>query len=357
MDDEIDALVKNETWNLVRLPSGKKAIGSKWVYKVKCKSDGSVERYKARLVAKGYAQTKGLDYDETFSPVAKMTTVKLVIAMASMSGWKLWQIDVNNTFLNGDLEEEVYMIQPEGYQHPEFPYYVCRLKKELYGLKQAPRAWCEKITRFLKKIGFKQSTTDYSLFLKHVHGEIVIIVIYVNDLILIGSHDEKILDVKKNANWGGDFMDKRSTSGYAFSIGNGMISWSSKKQPIVALSSTKAEYCGATMAACEQSWLRVLMVDFGFDNLDSVTIYCDNISSIMLAKNPVYHAHTKHIEVHYHFIREKVLAGETNLVYVKKNDQVAAIFTKALGKEKFCYFCEALGIHHMQAHSELEGEC
>ncbi|MCO5566627.1 hypothetical protein L7F22_020304 [Adiantum nelumboides] len=115
MDDEMDALVKNDTWDLVCLPSGKKAIGSKWVYKVKCKSDGSVERYKARLVAKGYAQTKGLDYDETFSPLAKMTTIRLVIAMASMFGWKLRQMDVNNTFLNGDLEEEVYMIQPEGY--------------------------------------------------------------------------------------------------------------------------------------------------------------------------------------------------------------------------------------------------
>ncbi|MCO5559659.1 hypothetical protein L7F22_013260 [Adiantum nelumboides] len=198
MDDEMDALVKNDTWDLVCLPSGKKAIGSKWVYKVKCKSDGSVERYKARLVAKGYAQTKGLEYDETFSPVAKMTTVRLVIAMASMFGWKLRQMDVNNAFLNGDLEEEVYMIQPEGYQHPEFPYYVCRLKKALYGLKQAPRAWCEKITRFLKKIGFKQSTADHSLFLKHVDGEIVVIVIYVDDLILTGSHDEQILDVKNS---------------------------------------------------------------------------------------------------------------------------------------------------------------
>ncbi|MCO5612362.1 hypothetical protein L7F22_066629 [Adiantum nelumboides] len=157
--------------------------------------------------------------------------------------------------------------------------------------------------------------------------------------------------------WARDFMDKRSISGHAFSIGNGMISWSSKKQPTMALSSTEAKYRGATLAACEESWLRVLMADFGFDNLDSVTIYCDNISNIMLAKYPIYHARTKHIEVHYHFIRKKVLADEIDLVYVKTNDQVADVFTKALGKEKFCYFCGALGIHHMQAHFELEGEC
>ncbi|MCO5558622.1 hypothetical protein L7F22_012208 [Adiantum nelumboides] len=111
---KMDALVKNDTWDLVCLPSGKKTIGSKWVYKDKCKSDGSVERYKARLVAKGYAQTKGLDYDETFSPIAKVTSVRLVIAMANMFDWKLRQMDVNNAFLNGDLEEEIYMIQLEG---------------------------------------------------------------------------------------------------------------------------------------------------------------------------------------------------------------------------------------------------
>ncbi|MCO5614224.1 hypothetical protein L7F22_068504 [Adiantum nelumboides] len=246
MDDEMDALVKNDTWDLVRLPSGKKAIGSKWVYKVKCKSDGSVERYKAK---------------------------------------------------------------------------PC--KSHLDVVRQ--------IMRYVK------ATVNYGMFYEKNAK-----------LYLYGYTD---------ADWAGDFMDRRSTSGYAFSIGNGMISWSSKKQPTVALSSTEAEYRGAALAACEESWSRVLMADFGFDNVDSVTIYCDNISSIMLAKNSVYHARTKHIEVHYHFIREKVLAGEIDLVYVKTNDQVADIFTKALGKEKFCYFREALGIHHMQAHSELEGEC
>ncbi|MCO5557971.1 hypothetical protein L7F22_028542 [Adiantum nelumboides] len=141
-----------------------------------------------------------------------------------------------------------------------------------------------------------------------------------------------------NADWAGDFMERRSTSGYAFSIGNGMISWSSKKQPTVELSSTEVEYRGTALGACEESWLRVLMANFCFDSLDNVIIYCDNIGSIMLAKNPIYHARTKHIEVHYHFIREKVLTGDIDLMCLKTNDQVADIFTKALGKEKFCYF-------------------
>ena len=154
MDEEMATLDANHTWDLMPLPHDRKAIGCKWVYKVKHNADGSVSRYKARLVAKGFAQTYGIDYEETFSPVARMATVRAVIAMAAAKGWSLHQMDVKNAFLHGDLQEEVYMMQPEGYEDNAHPDFVCRLRKALYGLKQVPRAWSDKIGQYLVTIGF-----------------------------------------------------------------------------------------------------------------------------------------------------------------------------------------------------------
>ena len=131
-----------------------------------------------------------------------------------------------------------------------------------------------------------------------------------------------------DADWAGSISDRRSTSGYVFSFGSAAVTWSSKKQPTVALSSTEAEYRGAAMAACEVAWSRKLLADMGQSIHAEVVIHCDNISSIMLANNPVYHARTKHIEVHYHFVREKVLAGEIDLVYVSIEEQVADILLR-----------------------------
>jgi len=135
MDEEMAALDANATWELVALPEDKKTIGCKWVYKVKHNVDGFMNRYKARLVAKGYAQTYGIDYEETYSRVAKMTTVRAIIAMAAAKGWSLHQMDVKNVFLHGYLHEEMYMEQPPGYVDQTHPNLVCRLKKVLYGLK------------------------------------------------------------------------------------------------------------------------------------------------------------------------------------------------------------------------------
>ena len=140
MEEEMHALAENETWDLVDAPKGVKPIGCRWVYKVKYNTDGSVNRYKARLVAKGYAQNHGIDYDETFVPVAKMTTVRVLLVVAAAKGWHLHQMDVKNAFLQGDLEEQVYMVQPPGFRSGKNTSAVCRLKKSLYRLKQAPRA-------------------------------------------------------------------------------------------------------------------------------------------------------------------------------------------------------------------------
>jgi hypothetical protein len=154
MDEEMAALDANVTWELVVLPKDKKIIRCKWVYKVKHNAYGSVSRYKARLVAKGYAQTYGIDYEETYSPVAKMTIVRTIIAMVAAKGWSLHQMDVKNAFLHGDLQEEVYMEQPPSYVDQTRPNLVCRLKKALYSLKQAPKAWSDKIGQYLVTSGF-----------------------------------------------------------------------------------------------------------------------------------------------------------------------------------------------------------
>ena len=150
-----------------------------------------------------------------------------------------------------------------------------------------------------------------------------------------------------DADWAGSVSDRRSTSGFMFSLGSAAISWSSKKQPTVALSSTEAEYRGAAMAACEVAWLHKLLYDMHQSTDGPVVIYCDNMSSIHLANNPVYHARTKHIEVRYHYVREKVLLGLIDLVYVSIEDQVADIFTKALGTEKLRKFRDLLGVQEL----------
>ncbi len=197
MDEEMVALDANATWELVVLPKDKKVIGCKWVYKVKHNANGSVSRYKARLVAKGYAQTYGIDYEETYSPVAKMTTVRIIIAMATVKGWSLHQMDVKNVFLHGDLQEEVYMEQPLGYVDQTHPNLVCRLKKTLYNLKQAPRTWSNKIGQYLVTSGFQTSNANFSLYVKKTNHGIVVIVIYVDDLIITRDSDADIFDLKK----------------------------------------------------------------------------------------------------------------------------------------------------------------
>ncbi|KFL89552.1 hypothetical protein AmDm5_1575 [Acetobacter malorum] len=193
MQDEIDALHAQHTWDLVPLPSGKNLVGCKWVYRVKKNPDGSIARYKARLVAKGYNQEEGIDYGETFSPVVKPTTVRLILALAAQFRWSLRQLDVKNAFLHGDLHEEMYMSQPPGFGSPHHPsHFVYKLHKSLYGLKQAPRAWNDKFTSFLPGLGFQASLADPSLFVKHTSLGIVVLLLYVDDIIITGSSSSDI---------------------------------------------------------------------------------------------------------------------------------------------------------------------
>lgn len=163
--DEINALLKNNTWTLVPASPSQNPVGCKWIFRVKRHPDGSIERHKARLVAKGFHQQQGIDYDETFSHVIKPATIRTVLCIAVSRGWSLRQLDVKNAFLHGFLNEDIYMIQPPGFIDPTKPTHVCKLNKSLYGLKQAPRAWFHRMTSFLLSVGFIQSVADSSLFI------------------------------------------------------------------------------------------------------------------------------------------------------------------------------------------------
>uniref|UniRef100_A0A2N9EDP9 Integrase catalytic domain-containing protein n=1 Tax=Fagus sylvatica TaxID=28930 RepID=A0A2N9EDP9_FAGSY len=439
MADELDALHKTHTWDMTTLPPGKSAVGCKWVYKIKTRADGSVERYKARLVARGFTQEYGIDYEETFAPVARLTSVRSLLAVAAVHHWPLFQMDVKNSFLNGDLLEEVYMQPPPGY--PDSQNQVCRLRRALYGLKQAPWAWFAKFSFVVAQQGFIPSSYDSTLFIRHTSTSITLILLYVDDMIITGDDPAGIRDLQKFLSqqfemkdlgtlsyflglevtsssdgyylsqakyasdllskagltdsktvstplelnvklnttdgkplsdatlyrqlvgsliyltvtrpdlayavhlvsqfmsaprsthyaavlhWAGDPTDRRSTTGYCFLLGSSLISWRSKKQSVVARSSTEAEYRALADATSELLWLRWLLADMGAPQTTS--IHCDNRSAIHIAHNDVFHERTKHIEIDCHFIRHHLQQSALYLLSVSSENQLADVFTKS----------------------------
>lgn len=192
MDLGHQALLRNQTWKLVPKPQGKNIIGCKWVYKVKRKEDGTVDKYKARLVAKGYKHRYDIDYEDTFSPVVKAATIRLILSLAVSKDWCLRQLDVQNAFLHGVLEEEVYMYQPPGYVDNTHPGYVCKLEKALYGLKQAPCAWYERLCDNLQALGFTTSKADTFLFYYNKGKHTIFVLVYVDDIIVASSSQEAV---------------------------------------------------------------------------------------------------------------------------------------------------------------------
>jgi hypothetical protein len=487
-DDDMNALIKNQTWDLVPKPKEVKPITCKWIYKIKSRANGSVDRYKARLVACGFSQKYGEDYDETFSLVAKMTSVRVVISLVAHHEWKLWQLDVKNAFLYGEIDKDIYMEQPYGYISQAHPEHVCKLKKALYGLKQAPRAWYGKIAEYLQFCGYLASNSNSSLFVKKQSKVHVIVLLYVDDMIVTGNNDEEITKLQielsirfemkdlgelshflglevsslmggifvsqqgyaeklvgrfglnrskwcstpldaniklrckegkllpdprpyralvgsliyltitrpdiafsvglvsrymqaprkphleaakrtlkyvystldmglfykkkgvielygfSDADLGGDLDDWKSTSSYVFSCGSSCVSWCSKKQDSISLSTTEAEYKVASLAAQECVWLRRLIEDIYSSIHKPTIIYGDNQSALKLTTNSVCHARTKHIEIEHHFIREKVLMGSIEVLEVRSKDNIVDIFTKSLSKGPFEFLREKLGI-------------
>lgn len=489
MKDEIKSIEKNGTWELTTLPSHKSAIGVKWVFKTKTNLDGSINKYKARLVAKGYKQKEGEDFNEVFAPVSRLDTIRLLISLAAQNGWKLLHMDVKSAFLNGFLQDEIYLQQPPGFVKRGEEEKVYKLRKALYGLKQSPRAWYDRINNFFLKNGFERCPFEHTLYMKkHSKGGFMIVSLYVDDLIFTGDNMKMLSEFKNsmmkefemtdlgelhhflgigvqqskcgifisqekyaaqvlekfnmmNANpvstpcvaglklckngegkfvdptifrslvgnlmyltatrpdimyavslisrfmekpfsnhWeaakrilryvkgtidygifyeahvpvklvgytdsdlGGSIDDSRSTSGYAFNLGSGIISWCSKKQPVVALSTTEAEYIAASLAGCQTLWLRGILENLSFKQKDPTIIYCDNSSTISVSKDPILHGRTKHIRLRFHFLRELVREEEVSLEYCRSEEQIADIFTKPLGGTTFSRIVAALGV-------------
>lgn len=195
MDTDLAALESNNTWEITELPLGKKPIGSKWVYKVKLNANGTVERFKARLVAKGNNQEYGIDYTEVFSPVANIVTFHFLIATATILDWPIHQIDVNNAFLHGFLHDEIYTSPPQGYTKAK-PGQLCKLVKSLYGLKQASREWNAEFCNHLFKFGFFQSPHDHCLFVKGTGSSFTCLLVYVDDILIMGPDDSLITEIK-----------------------------------------------------------------------------------------------------------------------------------------------------------------
>ncbi|XP_074290212.1 uncharacterized protein LOC141616943 [Silene latifolia] len=487
MQKEIDALEKNNTWTLEELPPNKKAIGSKWVYKIKYNADGSIERYKARLVVMGNRQIEGVDYNETFAPTNKMVIVRTLLALAAAKQWELHQMDVHSAFLHGDLHEEVYMKSPPGFDSTNNGK-VCRLRKSLYGLRQAPRCWYAKLASALVSYGFQHFPHDHSHFSISTADTDLHVLVYVDDLVICGNNPEKIqsfktylnqcfhmkdlanlkyflgleiarnstelfvlqrkyaLDILKEAGLLGckpasvpmepshqlgtstappledpqpyrllvgrlvyltitrpeliysvhilaQFMNaprtdhwqavlqvvrflktnpgqgllfrsnndlslhaycyasytscpttRRSISAYLVFLGSVPISWKTKKQQTVSLSSAESEYRAMAFTLCELKWLKGLLQFLGISHNQPIELFSDSQSALHITRNPVFHERNKHIEVDCHFIRDEIIKGTIKPSYVHTKRQLADIFTKALGRSSFEELLSKLGV-------------
>ena len=197
MKDELKSIEDNETWELTTLPAGARPIGLKWVFKLKKDAAGNTIRHKARLVAKGYVQRRGIDFDEVFAPVARLETVRLLIAVAAQEGWEIHHLDVKSAFLNGELEEEVYVVQTPGFEQKESEEKVFKLRKALYGLRQAPRAWNIKLDRSLISLGFVRSPLEHAVYVRSSGGARLLVGVYVDDLVVTGSNIDEVKKFKK----------------------------------------------------------------------------------------------------------------------------------------------------------------
>lgn len=494
---ELENLTESGTWEICERPPNTNVVDCRWVLRIKKNFAGEIEKYRARLVAKGYTQIYGIDYYETYAPVARLASLRLLLAIAARNGWPVDTFDFDSAYLNAPLGEGevIYMEQPMGHETRDRKRWVWKLKKALYGLKQGAKSWYDTLYRALSELGFTRAEADHGVFFKDMGSHIVVLGVHVDDCMVTGSSTtlvskfkvdmdkkykltdlgpanwllgikisrdlanktislsqrtyiesiitrfnfddlkpssmpidpavpllksqspSKLEDIAKmrnipfreavgalmyaamgtrpdiafatstvaqfaeNPGWshweavkrifryllgtkdlelvyGGEergltgYVDadgasqehRRAISGYVFMVDGGAVSWSSKKQELVTLSTTEAEYVAATHAAKEAIWLRRLISEV-FKSVETpTTLFCDSKSAIALAHDGHYHARTKHIDIRYHFIRYIIEAGTIKLVYCPTNDMTADVLTKALPSVKAKHFASALGL-------------
>ncbi|KAE8241390.1 hypothetical protein A4X13_0g7436 [Tilletia indica] len=501
MDEQLKALDGMHTWDVMELPPDRKAIGSRWVYKLKLDENGNAARWKARLVAQGFTQVEGIDFTETFAPVARLDTLRVLLALSVHHGWSILQLDVVTAYLNGDLDEEVYIQQPPGYEKRDKQgrKLVCKLRLPLYGLKQAGRQWNTKFHQKLVERGYTQCKSEPCVYVRRNGGSFSIVLIYVDDVLVIApnataadkekvwlsktfdmtdggplrhflgikikvekdriilsqqAYIKAVLDrfnlahertattpghgtmplrapedfepsredirlfaamvgclkwiaqtirpdlsficsvlsrfqarptaehidhakralrfLKRTASedlvferaskdvlglvgytdsdFAGDVETSRSTTGFVFYIHGNPVSWSSRLQISVAMSTVEAEYIALAEGLREGLWLRNLLTELGFPPQVPFQIHTDNEGTRSIARNPEAHKRTKHIALRYHAVRERAKAGEIDVIRVDTHDNPADVLTKSLPGPKLVDARTKLHV----VHAELE---
>ena len=253
-EEEIKSIVKNKTWILVDLPSDAKLIGLKWIFKIKRNADGSINKYKSRLVAKGYIQQHGIDFEKVFAPVARIETVRFIIALAASRGWEIHHLDVKTAFLHGDLKEVVFVSQPKGFEVKGQEHKVYKLHKALYGLRQAPRAWNEKLNKVLEKLKFKRCSKEPSLYRKQEKDRLLLVAVYVDDLLVTGSDHAMIGEFKREMSSNFEMSDLGLLTyylGIEVRQEKGRITLSQGRYASKILSETGMNECNATQTPME----------------------------------------------------------------------------------------------------------
>lgn len=501
IEDELKALQKNETWDLVERSNSMHVMTNRWIFKRKYNSSNEIEKYKARLVVRGCSQIRGIDYTEVYSPVVRYESVRTVMAVAAAKNMKIVQFDVKTAFLHGYIAEDIYMEQPYGYKKDDR---VCKLKKSLYGLKQASRQWNRRIVEFLLFFGFRQASADTCVFIYNTGSETMYLLLYVDDGLICGNNNNHIkelldklhtefeitykdaeyfvgmqmkLDTKQqkliihqniyalnilerfnhsdcfavstpaevgkhfskaddnnpkpkfpyreaigslmylmvctrpdiayivgvlsrylenpsemhwqgvkrvlkyikgttqygisfslnsgqtnitmfcDADWGNDVDTRRSISGYIAFINSGPVSWSSRRQTVTATSTTEAEFVAICASTKSVVWLRKLILEVDFKQINATPLNCDNQKAVELVKNPEASKRTKHVDIQYFYSCDMQANGEINIQYVESGKQLADLLTKPLSKDKFEKLIKQYGLASGFVVKESEREC